>query len=69
MIKFKAKLRMMMDDQGKTWLDMKNKCGVDRTTVCRGVKSRHTLAAIAYFMEMSVEELIEGTEMVDVWYG
>jgi hypothetical protein len=68
-MKFKYKLRLIMNDQGKTWLDMKEKCGVDRATIQRGIKSRSVLAAIAYFVEMPVEELIEGTEMEDVWWG
>lgn len=43
--------------------------GVAKSTIYRGVRYKSTLAAIAYYTGMRVEDLIEGTEMIDVWYG
>ena len=68
-IPFKVKLIKIMAEQGKTWLGMRESCGVCRETVWKGIRRRPTLCAIAYFLEMRVEDLVEGTEMEDIWYS
>jgi hypothetical protein len=48
---------------------MEKAVGVARGTIYRGVKRKTTLAAIAYYVGMTVEELVEGTDAMDIWYG
>ena len=48
---------------------MEREIGVARATIYRGIKRRTTLAAIAYYVGMTVEDLVEGTDAMDIWYG
>lgn len=47
---------------------MERDIGLARSVIYRGVKRRTTLAAIAYYVGMTVEELVEGTDAMDIWY-
>lgn len=67
--KFKIKLLGLLAERNESLDDMKNHIGVHRETVHRGIKTRPTLCAIAYHLEMKVEDLIDGTEMEEIWYG
>lgn len=48
---------------------MEREIGIFRGTIYRGVKRKTTLAAIAYYVGMTVEELVEGTDAMDIWYS
>ena len=68
-MKFSHKLSYILSNRGETLYDLQDATGVNRTTVYKGIRSRPTLCAIAYHLGMTVEELVENTEMVDVWYN
>lgn len=68
-MKFAYKLSLILSEQGKSFYSMEREIGVFRGTIYRGVKRRTTLAAIAYYVGMTVEELVEGTDAVDIWYS
>lgn len=67
--RFYDKIRRMLKARGETLMDLEYSVGVARQTVMRGVKQKSTLAAIAYHMKMPVEEMVQGTEMEEVWYA
>ena len=67
-MRFNDRLKQLMKEKGKSFVDMEDKIGIYNKTVWRGVKRRSTLAAIAYYMEMRVEDMIDGTDAEDVWY-
>lgn len=57
-------------DRGMTLEDLERACGVSRRTVTRGIRTRSTLAALAYGLGVSVETLVAGTEKEEIWrYG
>lgn len=68
-MKFKYKLSLILSEQGKTFYSMEKDIGLFRSTIYRGVTNRLQLAAIAYYVGMTVEELVEGTDAMDIWYG
>ncbi len=47
--------------------DMPYMCGVARETLYRGVRKRATLAALAYGLGVTVEELVTGTDAEELW--
>lgn len=47
--------------------DLPDLCGVARETLYRGVRKRATLAALAYGLGVTVEELVAGTEAEEIW--
>lgn len=69
-IPFQVKLRQLLKEKGiSTW-----KFEID-TGICRKIfysKNRKfhksMLMAIAYYLEMNVEEMIDGTDAMDYWY-
>ena len=68
-MKFAYKLSLILSEQGKCFYSMEKAVGVARGTIYRGVKRKTTLAAIAYYVGMTVEDLVEGTDAMDIWYG
>jgi hypothetical protein len=67
-IKFIYKLTRILDEQGKNLYQMEAATGIFRGTVYRGVKRKTTLCAIAYYLGMKVEDLVDGTDAEDIWY-
>jgi IS30 family transposase len=68
-MKFAYKLSLILSEQGKSFYSIEKDIGLARTTIYRGIKRKTTLAAIAYYVGMTVEELVEGTDAMDIWYG
>lgn len=68
-MEFRKKLVRILRKKGKSIQGMEREAGVSRHTLWRGVRTRSTLCAIAYYAEDRVEDLVEGTEMEDIWYG
>lgn len=66
--RFIYKLTRILSEQGRSLYRMEREAGVSRGIIYRGIKRKSTLCAIAYYVGMTVEELIEDTEMEDVWY-
>lgn len=68
-MKFIYKLSLILSEQEKSFCSMEQAIGIARSTIYRGVKYKSTLAAIAYYVGMTVEELVDGTDAMDIWYG
>ena len=68
-MEFNKKLLRILRKKGKSIKGLERETGVARKTIWRGVRTRSTLCAIAYYAEERVEDLVEGTEMEDIWYG
>lgn len=71
MIPFKTKLREMLQQRGICLRQFCWDTGLaHQSFFYRECKHRRaTYMAIAYYLEMSVEELIEGTDAEKDWYG
>ena len=67
MTKFICRLRALLKERGCTLADLPSGCGVARETPYRGIKQRSTLAALAYFLNMDVEEMVKGTDVEELW--
>ena len=50
-----------------TTYDIRPGCGVARETVYREIRSRATVAALAYLLQMDAAELVRGTELEELW--
>lgn len=48
-------------------IDLQFGVGVHRKTLYRGPKHKATIAAIAYYLGISAEELVAGTDAEEVW--
>lgn len=68
-MEFRKKLVRILRKKGKSIQGLERETGVSRQTLWRGVRYRSILCAIAYYAEERVEDLVEGTEMEDIWYG
>lgn len=73
-MKFQDKIKNILREHGEGLFELSDGCGVDRSTLYRKNKTRRaTIAAIAYYFlknyGITAEELVEGTEMEDVWYS
>lgn len=68
-MKFIYKLSLILSEQEKSFHSMERDIGLARSVLYRGVKRRTTLCAIAYYVGMTVEELVEGTDAMDIWYS
>lgn len=68
MRRFEDRLRQALAERGNTLSEMEEEIGVCRSTIWRGVRQKSTIAAIAYFLRMDAEELVDGTDAMDVWY-
>ena len=68
-MRFFDRMNQLMKEKGKCWFGLEDAVGVYKRTVYRGVKTRSTLAAIAYYLEMRVEDMVNGTDAEDVWYN
>ena len=71
MIDFGEKVRQMLKAKGKKVLDFELDTGMTRhilyANMRRGTPHRATLMAIAYYLGTTVEDLVAGTNMEDVW--
>lgn len=70
---FKEKLREILKERGITLTQFGVETGINRENFFyRRDSHKHCLyiyMAIAYYLGMSVEELIEGTDGENDWYG
>ena len=65
--KFIEKVRRLLKERGETFNSMEEEIGVAKHTLYRGVKTRSTVAAIAYYLQMDAHELTEGTDIEEIW--
>ena len=64
---FKDRVKELLRKRGYSSEALVQGCGVCRETLWRGVKSRSSIAAIAYFLEVKAEDLVAGTEVEELW--
>ena len=72
-IPFHERLRQLVLDRNITLLQFEEDTGIARRIFYKPKKRkklcRSTIMACAYYLDMSVDELIEGTTGEDFWYG
>jgi hypothetical protein len=69
MTRFIYRVQGLLAERGEVLNDLQRGAGVNRKTLYRGPKRKQTIAAIAYYLNMSAEELVAGTEMEEIWNG
>ena len=67
-MQFRSRVYSLLYEKEQTVEDITKVCGVTRWTIYRGVKTRSTLCALAYFFGITVEELVRGTDAEKIWY-
>jgi len=67
MIKFIYRVQNLLDERGEVLNDLFLATGVTRKTLYRGPKRKPIIAAIAYYLGITAEELVEGTDAQEVW--
>ena len=71
-ILFKTKLRRILKKRKITGTQVSEEIGIDRASFFyRDDRShrKYIYMAIAYYLDMTVEELVEGTDAEIDWYG
>ena len=73
MERFEDKLHRELVARGKSFNRMEAEVGINHSTFSgkrgRGCHNRPTLMAVAYYLGITVEDLVAGTDMEDYWYG
>ena len=67
MMKFIHRVQNLLAERGVVLIDLQLGVGVHRKTLYRGPQHKATIAAIAYYLGMSAEELVAGTDAEEVW--
>ena len=67
MIKFVYRVQNLLAERGEVLNDLQRVAGVNRKTLHRGPQRKQTIAAVAYYLGMSAEELVAGTDVEEVW--
>ena len=67
MIKFVYRVQNLLADRGEVLNDLQRGAGVNRKTLYRGPQRKQTIAAVAYYLGMSAEELVAGTDVEEIW--
>lgn len=71
LIPFEQRLRQILWDRNINTIQFSIDTGIARNIFYRN-RHKHRRAiymAIAYYLNMTVEELVEGTTAMDEWYG
>ena len=67
MTRFIYRVQDLLAERNEVLNDLQRGVGVNRKTLYRGPKRKQTIAAIAYYLNMSAEELVAGTDVEEVW--
>jgi hypothetical protein len=67
MIKFIYRVQVLLAERGEVLNDLQRGAGVTRKTLYNGPKRKQTIAAIAYYLNMSGDELVKGTDVEEIW--
>ena len=67
MTKFIHRVQNLLAERGEVLNDLQRGSGVTRRTLYYGVKRKQTIAAIAYYLGVSGEELVAGTDAEEIW--
>lgn len=69
-VTIRKRIDQLRQPLGMTMEDLERAYGVSRRTITRGIRTRSTLAALAYGLRVTVEALVQGTEEEEIWrYG
>lgn len=71
MIPFGDKVRTILKSRKITTAQFEVDTGIGRRVLYRNDHRHHksTLMAIAYYLNMTVEDLVDGTDAIDILYG
>lgn len=61
------RVQELLAERGEVLNDLQRGVGVYRKTLYRGPKRKQTIAAIAYYLNMSAEDLVAGTDAEEAW--
>ena len=67
MTKFIYRVQNLLAERNEVLNDLQRGSGVNRKTIYRGPRRKQTIAAIAYYLCISAEELVAGTDAEEVW--
>lgn len=67
MIRFIYRVQNLLAERGEVLNDLYCGTGVTRKTLYRGPKRKPIIAAVAYYLGISAEELVAGTDAEEVW--
>lgn len=67
MTRFVYRVQNLLAEQGKVMNDLQSVVGVQRKTIYKCPKKKPTIAAIAYYLGVSAEELVAGTDAEETW--
>lgn len=67
MTRFVYRVQNLLADRGEVLNDLQRGAGVTRRTIYLGPKRKQTIAAIAYYLNISAEELVAGTDVEEIW--
>lgn len=68
MTKFIYRVQDLLAERGEVLIDLQRGVGVHRKTLYNGRNHKKaTIAAIAYYLGISAEELVAGTDAEEIW--
>ena len=67
MIRFVHRVQNLLAERGEVLNDLQCGAGVNRKTLYRGPQRKQTIAATAYYLGISAEELVAGTDAEELW--
>ena len=67
MMKFVHRVQNLLAERNEVLNDLQRGSGVNRKTLYRGPQRKQTIAATAYYLGISAEELVAGTDAEEVW--
>jgi hypothetical protein len=67
MTRFVYRVQNLLAERGEVLNDLQRGTGVHRKTLYRGPQRKQTIAAVAYYLGMSAEELVAGTDVEELW--
>lgn len=69
MMKFRYRVQNLLAERGEFLHDLERGVGVTRQVFYNNKsKRKSTIAAIAYYLGISAEELVAGTDAEEAWY-
>lgn len=69
-VTLRQRIDQLRERRGMTLEDLERACGVTRRSICRGIRTRSSLAALAYGLGVAAEALVAGTDAEELWrYG
>ena len=71
LIPFPEKVRQLLKEKGISLNSFELETGIARQFFCKGRVKKHnksTIMVIAHFLDMDVEDLVDGTTGMDAWY-